>query len=705
MVFIRSAAAARPFNGAPGNTNTFQYSLDAAKARSSSPPPPPNPEQEAQHVLNAGKRGFPYLTDNYETRMQAFAQALTKGGATYQQQLLRDILKRDPSALDSGGGWLRLDIANNLVRQHLISPHQRSLMAEVMATAYNKGEISPSTMDDVLLSYGSQSSITEFFSSSSGPEVQKFRKSYGEHLIKLNFDGTGLGVQARKAEGLAVALLSRGRTPSGTVSGGISNAESPEQYGRNVAEAVRFLLNSGLPKDHNAAMQEIATLLTGRDSAHVNAVLSHLTEADLEQLSVNIDQGNGLSTAQRGILYQQLASKANATQLVRMMAAMAALHPKAGSVAMNDLTMLTVAIGKFGSTQTQNEVLAQLGRMPQFKALSRMDQFTEKGKPIWQAGNQRLSAERRFALASLLIQEPTLTPQGLIHAQDMAGLSVAVYGGGTKLPAGYQQANFKTDPNLIGALSPADFTGPDGFKAALFYNPTTQTYVLAFRGTTAPGEYGTTNIPQGAGLWTSQYSQAINLARKVKWQLGNRLTDITGHSLGGGLAAAAGMATSTRTTTFDAAGVSPATMLWNSAPIDKAPGWAKLIGSAISQIGTPEGFVGDSLMNPSVVTNYDVRGELLGRVQDYYPTQYLAPSAVGTQITIEPFSNNGFMETEPQISNGTDPHSKFFWVFGNSALHTRGLIVPGTLGPDPIPVDKRAQAVKFPRHPIGGVQR
>jgi hypothetical protein len=458
----------------------------------------------------------------------------------------------------------------------------------------------------------------------------------------------------------------------------LASKASPQEYGRLAAAQVRALLSTqgALGKDRNVHMHEINALLTNGGAADLNATLANLSNADLQNLAGNLNHGmvlgvQGLNATERGALYQQIAIKADATQTVRLMAAMEGMHPQAGSATMGDLSMLTVAVGKFSSPEKQNAVLAQLSQMPQFKAISQMNQYTgPNGQPIWDVpvntlgingkplsaeARTTLGQERRFALASILIQAPSTTPASFSNAQNMASLSLAAY---TQHPVGAGQKpglppGFPSDYKVVKNYS--DPSSHSLFKATLFENERNNTYTLAFTGTDQKVEYVNTNLPQGAGEPTAQYTEAINLAISLKHEYGDRLTDITGHSLGGGLAAAAGMATGTRTTTFDAAGVNPKTMQMNDAP------W-----------------------NPSVVTNYDVQDELLGRVQNYYPTHYLAPKAVGTQITVQPFINDS-MQTEPQLSENANAQGLKGSLVGHKQsyadLHSQLLIVPAMLGP------------------------
>ncbi|UOQ74814.1 type VI secretion system tube protein TssD [Hymenobacter cellulosilyticus] len=106
-----------------------------------------------------------------------------------------------------------------------------------------------------------------------------------------------------------------------------------------------------------------------------------------------------------------------------------------------------------------------------------------------------------------------------------------------------------------------------GFAAALYDSNFEQPNrkVLAFRGTN-PTEWGDikADLTQALGIPTKQYDQAIELARNLKDQYGAGLDivqdaglDMAGHSLGGGLAAAASVVTGAKGYTFNAAGLHP----------------------------------------------------------------------------------------------------------------------------------------------------
>ena len=86
-------------------------------------------------------------------------------------------------------------------------------------------------------------------------------------------------------------------------------------------------------------------------------------------------------------------------------------------------------------------------------------------------------------------------------------------------------------------------------------------YVVAFAGTVT-NESGDikADVQQGAGMSNAQYNQAIALARNVNQLAGPGNVAFAGHSLGGGLAAAASASTGAPAVTFNAAGVSNETL-------------------------------------------------------------------------------------------------------------------------------------------------
>lgn len=137
---------------------------------------------------------------------------------------------------------------------------------------------------------------------------------------------------------------------------------------------------------------------------------------------------------------------------------------------------------------------------------------------------------------------------------------------------------------------------PDASMQQAGYKP-----VLAFKGSsgevmtsdgkrhdTTAEDFGANNFPQSVGLETDYYDRAMNLANLLK---GYGVDfESTGHSLAGGMAAAAAAVTGTRATTFNAAGLNPVTAARFA---QQHPG--VVVSSELNQL----------------ITNYQVQGELL----------------------------------------------------------------------------------------------
>lgn len=174
------------------------------------------------------------------------------------------------------------------------------------------------------------------------------------------------------------------------------------------------------------------------------------------------------------------------------------------------------------------------------------------------------------------------------HGRQMAGLAADVYAsarGDGQPPTGWIRGSER--PELLAERLPGmnpqqiqDLLHPagSGYRAEIYLpdpavlGPDARP-VLAFKGSTgpildpaAPGgrresgpeDFLANNIPQGLGLRTDYYDRAMNAARVLGQQPGFDF-EITGHSLGGGMASAAGAISGRDTTTFNAAGLHPET--------------------------------------------------------------------------------------------------------------------------------------------------
>lgn len=262
------------------------------------------------------------------------------------------------------------------------------------------------------------------------------------------------------------------------------------------------------------------------------------------------------------------------------------------------------------------------------------------GAPIAQTGDQR------YALANILAQNPKLTPQQFAFAQDMAMLSNSVYpkvkgdpsqGLRETVPPHYERVtDFSRDPRLKG-LTKENFSDPDtGFYADLFLNKSNKdqmTYVVSFRGTQS-GRNWVSNINQSLGRPDPQYQKAMRLAGELRDRLGDDLTAFTGHSQGGGQAAAAAMIAKRPAIAFDSAG---------------------LHRNTVAREG--------GTWNESFITNYNVEGEILTYSQNHEVGSQILPRVAGEQISIKPFDGEGLL-LPPGLVSSRELHRSYHLLRG-----------------------------------------
>ena len=155
---------------------------------------------------------------------------------------------------------------------------------------------------------------------------------------------------------------------------------------------------------------------------------------------------------------------------------------------------------------------------------------------------------------------------------------------------------YDKDGGLLESLG-VKYDPKHGFAAALYQRD--GQYYLAFRGSQKEWADWGTNLGQGAGLRSSQYEQAVELAKAVHEATGGNVV-LIGHSLGGGLASAGAYATGADAVTFNASGL--------SRRYRRGPG-------------------GD-------IRAHYIKGDLLSVLQDLTPI--IAPSAAGTRIRHDP---------------------------------------------------------------------
>jgi len=231
-------------------------------------------------------------------------------------------------------------------------------------------------------------------------------------------------------------------------------------------------------------------------------------------------------------------------------------------------------------------------------------------------GSASVGAEAVATEESMAVEVRGTTPQDI--DLELAELAKGVYGGeGTEHFEPLEAAALED----LG-IDPGALVGPGGFQADIYCDEDGR-YVLAFAGTDpkSVSDWGT-NLQQGAGGLSSQHLQAIGLAQHLAAAVGSDNMVLTGHSLGGGLASTASVATDVPAVTFNAAGVHPNTVIAAAALGHENPGVA-----------------------PDQVRNYHVRGEILTTVQhplgsfvDHVPGlgDNVLPNALGTQIALDP---------------------------------------------------------------------
>ncbi|MCC4615367.1 DUF2974 domain-containing protein [Xanthomonas campestris pv. asclepiadis] len=149
-----------------------------------------------------------------------------------------------------------------------------------------------------------------------------------------------------------------------------------------------------------------------------------------------------------------------------------------------------------------------------------------------------------------------------------------------------------------------------GFDAAFYRNDQSQV-VLGFCGTDE-GKDWKHNLGQGLGFNDAQYASAIQLGSQAKQAFGDQVV-ISGHSLGGGLAAASAMVNDIPAVTYNAAGVNDRTLERQG-----------LDASAAKEYASSE-----------LIRGYHVKNEILTHLQeDSIPLKWAMPNAAGHQIEL-----------------------------------------------------------------------
>ncbi|MGH9437151.1 MAG: lipase family protein, partial [Terriglobia bacterium] len=185
-------------------------------------------------------------------------------------------------------------------------------------------------------------------------------------------------------------------------------------------------------------------------------------------------------------------------------------------------------------------------------------------------GRQQQEAEGQSNTA------PTPTPTGTTGANSTDGTNVSAHNFDNKTSdkdaAWASSCVYDTSckgggnwERTLGGLDPKMFNDPNsGFKAALFRNKVSGNYILAFAGvdgfTAAGAKDANASKLQYEGKDSPQFDEAVALTQAVKNFTRNASLTVTGHSLGGALAAVSALYGGIHGVTFNAEGLSKGTI-------------------------------------------------------------------------------------------------------------------------------------------------
>lgn len=220
-------------------------------------------------------------------------------------------------------------------------------------------------------------------------------------------------------------------------------------------------------------------------------------------------------------------------------------------------------------------------------------------------------------------------------------------------------------------LQNATFSDPDsGFYSAVYRSDIDGTYRLVFRGSETDGwddiNDWTTNAGQGTGFNTTQYQEAVQLAQQFAAAYGPDNASIVGHSLGGGLASAAALASGLPANTFNSSGLSDGTL------------------ERLEQYGF------DTSQAPDLIDAYQTDGDILTWLAEDSPIAGAFPDAAGTTHSTPAYDYNPqtgeltarpdqYMEAPPLWVQLFGPLANLFWAgkFVSEAAHRHNNFIGG----------------------------
>lgn len=188
----------------------------------------------------------------------------------------------------------------------------------------------------------------------------------------------------------------------------------------------------------------------------------------------------------------------------------------------------------------------------------------------FKAGEKQLNAQKSFdyAVLCLAVYEAKKELQIRSEASDVRifmtpeGNGDVYFSERTESPDWRHLSAGSRQGQLPDQLKDAKFEdGDTGFRAMLYQSKDTRAIVIVYRGVKPTNiiQNSKTCACQGLGFGAAAYQQAIKLAKAVVEVYGDKVT-FTGHSMGGGMAAAAAIATNRPAVTFNGAGLHPYTL-------------------------------------------------------------------------------------------------------------------------------------------------
>ena len=228
------------------------------------------------------------------------------------------------------------------------------------------------------------------------------------------------------------------------------------------------------------------------------------------------------------------------------------------------------------------------------------------------------------------------------HAREMAMLSRDTYEShGAPLGCKRLSDNPKALP---GDLKDFPFRDPSsGFDASL-YEMQDGRIVIAYRGTEGHGDL-VADVKQAFGFHSEQYDRAVELANLVKDQYPDKVIELTGHSLGGGLAAIASSTTGLPATTFNAASLHDRTLKrYGALPATEVTNY-RLAGDPLSGVQDQSALSGGLAGLSTGSLTVAVIGGLIGSL----------PSAQGKQVDVPAVDSDGnTLSMNPKIRHSVN---------------------------------------------------